>query len=103
MLYNVPPQIGINVMIDSIAKALPELANVLIVLMTVCFMFAVAGVILFGGPYLHTRCLLTPFPGNLMLAITIHTHIVPIHTPRSQIPDPRSRLSLYKKKIRRTR
>ena len=87
-----PHQIGINVMIDSIIRALPELTNVLIVLTTVCFMFAVAGVILFGGPYLHTRCRLTPFPGILTLAITID---ITSHTYPFTHPD---RASTYTKK-----
>ena len=55
---------GINLMIRAVYESANELGNVLIVIGLVCFVFSVGGVVLFSGPYLHTRCRLTPFPVN---------------------------------------
>jgi hypothetical protein len=51
-------------MLKSISVSLPKLMHVSIVAGTFMFLYSIFGLVLFGGPYLHTRCRLTPFPVN---------------------------------------
>lgn len=59
VLKHVP---GIGAMINALVVGAQELANVLFIILLICVCFSVAGVVFFNGPYMHTRCRLTPYP-----------------------------------------
>ena len=56
---------GLKIIVSALFNALPGLGDVLIVLFLFCLLYFTAGQDLFGGPTMHTRCRLTPFPVNL--------------------------------------
>jgi len=51
-------------MVNSLVHSMPELFNVGIIVLLFSIIYGTLGMVLFGGPYLHTRCRLTPFPVN---------------------------------------
>jgi hypothetical protein len=51
--------------ISSIFAAIPELSGVFTILGFLFLLFAIAGMELFGGPGLHSRCRATPYPVHL--------------------------------------
>ena len=59
VLKHVP---GIGAMVNALVIGAGELVNVLFIIVLICILFSIAGVVLFNGPYMHTRCRLTPYP-----------------------------------------
>ena len=59
VLRHVP---GIEAMLNALVVGAGELTNVLFIIVLICIFFSIAGVVFFGGPYMHTRCRLTPYP-----------------------------------------
>jgi voltage-dependent calcium channel L type alpha-1D len=57
------PQVAL--IVTSLAKALLELGDVTIIVGFFVLLFSIIGLQTFSGPYLHTRCRLTPFPVNM--------------------------------------
>jgi hypothetical protein len=57
--------LGLQNLVASILNSIPQLVGVLILLAFVFILFGIAGVQLFSGPQLHTRCRLTPYPVKL--------------------------------------
>jgi hypothetical protein len=53
---------GLQALVISILNSLPALGGVLILLGFVFLLFGIGGLQIFGGPYMHTRCRLTPYP-----------------------------------------
>ena len=53
---------SLRLIISALVSSLPDLLDLLIVIVMIVFLFGIIGVSLFSGPYLHTRCRLTPFP-----------------------------------------
>ena len=56
---------GVAAIVSGLLNSLTELRDILITVSFAFFFFAVVGLQLFSGPYLHTRCRLTPFPVNI--------------------------------------
>ena len=55
---------GLQAMVIAIIKSIPQLITVLIVLTFIFFLYGIGGLILFCGPEMHSRCRLTPYPGD---------------------------------------
>ena len=51
-------------LVVSILNSIPQLVGVLVLLFFVFCLFGIAGLQMFSGPHLHTRCRLTPYPVN---------------------------------------
>jgi len=55
---------GLQSLVISILNSIPQLVGVLVLLFFVFCLFGIAGLQMFAGPYMHTRCRLTPYPVN---------------------------------------
>ena len=55
---------GLQSLVISILNSIPQLVGVLVLLFFVFCLFGIAGLQMFSGPYMHTRCRLTPYPVN---------------------------------------
>lgn len=54
----------LKALVICVLNSIPQLASVLILLGFVFILFGVGGVQMFGGPMMHARCRLTPWPVN---------------------------------------
>lgn len=64
-LSPITDSLGLQNLVVSILNSIPQLVGVLILLAFVFILFGIAGLHLFSGPQLHTRCRLTPYPVKL--------------------------------------
>ena len=55
---------GLQSLVVSILNSIPQLVGVLVLLFFVFCLFGIAGLQMFSGPFMHTRCRLTPYPVN---------------------------------------
>lgn len=55
---------GLQSLVISILNSIPQLVGLLVLLFFVFCLFGIAGIQMFSGPYMHTRCRLTPYPVN---------------------------------------
>ena len=56
---------GLQNLVVSILNSIPQLVGVLVLLFFVFVLFGITGLQMFSGPYMHTRCRLTPYPVNM--------------------------------------
>ena len=55
---------GLQSLVVSILNSIPQLVGVLVLLFFVFCLFGIAGLQMFSGPFMHTRCRITPYPVN---------------------------------------
>lgn len=63
---------GLQSLVVAILNSIPQLLGVLVLLLFVFTLFGIAGLQLFSGGGMHTRCRLTPYPVNMSWTLGQH-------------------------------